>query len=429
MNVLLLTYGTRGDVQPFVALGRALAKRGHAVTLATSTRFRAFAAQHGLAFAGLSDAMLQILERAEGKAIIESTRSILDSLSHAARHARRLGPILRDQLDDSWRAGQQAKPDLVVFHPKGFAGPTIAEHFDCPAVLALTFPMLIPTGERPHLGFPRLPFGAAYNRLTHHLVNLLAALAMKRPLRRFRATHDRPQAQRYDVRHSPDGRRLPSLTAVSAAVVPEPGDWPTTDRMIGYWFLDDEWPPSPELRAFVEGGPPPVYIGFGSMAGRDPERLTRVATRALEQCGARGVLATGWGGLAAARPHGSVLTVSTAPHHWLFARSAVVVHHGGAGTTAAALRAGVPSLVVPFMGDQPFWGERIRTLGVGPEMIPQKRLTVDRLVEGITTALTDSEMRQRAAALGTRLQRENGTAAACEWLEGLAAEFSEPLAR
>jgi sterol 3beta-glucosyltransferase len=419
VNALLLTYGTRGDVQPFVALGRALARRGDVVTVAAPERFGSFVEENGLRFAPVSDEMIALLDTAEGKEMIENTRSILDSVRHNLRFLRRIRPMLRTQLEDCWTAAQASEPDVVVFHPKGFAGPLIAERFGCPAVLALTFPMLVPTGERPHLGFPSLPFGRRYNRLTHHLVNTLASLAMRKPLKQLRARIGLPSAKRYDVRHAADGARLPTMTAVSPAVVPEPSDWPETDRMVGFWFLDDDSAPSEELAAFVEAGPAPVYVGFGSMAGKDPERLARVAVEALRRTGQRGVLATGWGGLTSVPTDERVLTVEQAPHSWLFPRTAAIVHHGGAGTTAAALRAGVPSIVAPFMGDQPFWAERVHALGVGPKGIPQKKLTVAGLSRAIEIAVGDEAMRARASALGERIRAEDGTGVAVAFLESL----------
>jgi len=419
MNILILTYGTRGDVQPFVALGKALESRGHVVTLAGPSRFEDFVAGHGLAFAGISDEMLALIETPAGKHMLENTRTILDSIRNGLRFSRRIRPMIRDQIEDSWAAAEASRPDVVVFHPKGFSGPTIAEAFECPAVLALPFPMLVPTGERPHLGFPSLPLGRGYNRFTHRAVNALSTVAMRGPLKALRARHGLPRAKRLDVLHFADGRRVPSLTAVSPSVVPEPEDWSPIDRMIGNWFLDesDGWAPPDDLVGFLQAGPAPVYVGFGSMAGKDPERLAEVVVEALRRSGQRGILATGWGGLVSAASDTSIFTIESAPHDWILPRTAAVVHHGGAGTTAAGLRAGVPSIVVPFMGDQPFWGERVEALGVGPPPIPQKRLTVARLETAIRAAVNDGVMRERAASLAVKIRAENGATDACRFVE------------
>lgn len=422
MRVLLLTYGTRGDVEPFVALGQGLRARGHEVMLVTSKRFEDFVKSHDLAFSGMSDTMLAVLDTAEGKNLVENTQTILDSLRHSLRMWRRIGPMLAEQLDDSWRAARDFEPEFVVYHPKGFAGPLVADRFECPALLALLMPMLVATGERPHLGFPALPLGSTYNRFTHRLVLKLATASMKGPLRKFRARHHMPRGRVDDILHRPDGTRIPSVTAISPSVFAPPNDWTPHDQVCGYWFVtpDDLWRPPADLLEFLDAGPAPVYVGFGSMAGKDPTRLARVAVDALQASGQRGVLATGWGGLAPRDLPASIFGLDAAPHAWLFERVAAVVHHGGAGTTAAAFRAGVPSIVVPFMGDQPFWGERVARLGVGPSPIPQKKLTGDALATAITRATTDAEIRREARSVGLAIQAEDGVGWACRRIEALA---------
>ena len=168
------------------------------------------------------------------------------------------------------------------------------------------------------------------------------------------------------------------------------------------------------MKDFLEAGSPPVYIGFGSMSSREPEATTRLVIEALRRVGQRAILLSGWGGLQKTDLPDMVFMGESLPHAWLFPRVAAVVHHGGAGTTAAGLRAGVPSITVPFFGDQPFWGRRIAELGVGPEPIPRRRLTVERLASAIQQAVGDDGMRLRAAKLGARIRAEDGIAGAVE---------------
>lgn len=421
MNVLLLTYGTRGDVQPYLALGQGLKARGHTVTLATSTRFEGFVAANGLKFAGMSDELLAVLDTPEGKAMMENTSNIFDAVRHNLRIAGRISSIFRTQLEDSWRAAEIAKPDLVVFHPKGFAGQVIADAFHCPAVLAMPFPMLVATGDRPHIGFPTLPFGRRYNRLTHHVVAALTDLSVKGPVSSFRSRHGLGKAAAISSLKSARGDRLVTLTLVSPSVVPEPGDWSETDHMSGYCFPepDKDYQPPRALSDFLQSGPPPVYIGFGSISGRNPARLADIAVRALKSAGQRGILATGWGGLSPGDVPDDVLVLDQAPHDWLFPKLAAIVHHGGAGTTAAALRAGVPTLVTPFFGDQPFWGARVAALGVGPAPIPQKQLSPEALADAIRTMTSDQSMIDRSQALGEIIRGEAGVARAVSVLEAV----------
>jgi sterol 3beta-glucosyltransferase len=202
-------------------------------------------------------------------------------------------------------------------------------------------------------------------------------------------------------------------------VVPTPQDWHPATFATGYWFLDQEshWQPSAALVDFLNAGEPPVYVGFGSMPATDPQAKARLVIEALEKAGQRGILASGWGGLKADALPEHVLMIDQAPHDWLFPRVKAVVHHGGAGTTAAGLRAGKPAVICPYFGDQPFWGQRVYALGVGTEPIPQKKLTADNFASAIRTAVSDAEMQRRAAALGEKIRAENGVARAVSIIE------------
>jgi UDP:flavonoid glycosyltransferase YjiC (YdhE family) len=193
-------------------------------------------------------------------------------------------------------------------------------------------------------------------------------------------------------------------------VVPRASDWGDNHRVTGYWFLNEstDWQAPDDLQAFLESGSPPVYVGFGSMHNEDPESVTQLVAEALQRTRQRGILLTGWGGLKRGEYSENIFVVDSAPHDWLFPQMAAVVHHGGAGTTAAALRAGVPSVVVPFMSDQPFWAKRCYQLGVSPRPLPRKKLSANRLMRSIEQAVHDPWMKERAADLGTRIRAEEG---------------------
>ncbi|MGL4608331.1 MAG: glycosyltransferase [Trueperaceae bacterium] len=189
-----------------------------------------------------------------------------------------------------------------------------------------------------------------------------------------------------------------------------PQDYPQHVYTTGYWFLDEEnWQPSKELQDFLASGPAPVYIGFGSMGNTaTAEATTDVLLETLKRTGQRGVLAKGWGGMKNVEGLSDrVFMLEEAPHSWLFPKMAAVVHHGGAGTTAAGLRAGVPNIVIPHALDQFAWGQRVYELGVGPKPVPKKKLSVDRLSEAIQQAL-NPEKQKAAKQLGQKIQSENG---------------------
>lgn len=172
------------------------------------------------------------------------------------------------------------------------------------------------------------------------------------------------------------------------------------------------WEPPIDFVGFLQSGPPPVYIGFGSMVNKKPEETADLILQALARTGQRGVLSAGWGGLKKDELRETVFVIGSMPHSGLSPRMAAVVHHGGVGTTAAGLWAGIPAIVTPYFGDQPFWGQRVYELGVGPRPIPRQRLMVDRLTESIRRAVSDTAMREKAACLGERIRAENGIARA-----------------
>jgi len=272
------------------------------------------------------------------------------------------------------------------------------------------------------MGLPALPL-PGYNRFTYALAQQAGWQLFRPNISRWRRKLELPPAPRFGYFKQLGTARYPVLNGFSSHVVPRPADWNEHVHVTGYWFPEDEdWQPPAALRAFVEAGPPPVFIGFGSMPVRDPQRATTLILDAVRQSGQRAILHTGWGQLGRHRlgqpplPE-QVFPIEYAPYGWLFPRMSLVVHHGGSGTTASGLRAGVPGLVIPFVFDQFYWGQRLAALGVGPRPIPYRRLTARRLAEAITTALEDRGLRQRAAELGRRIQAEDGLPTAVEVIE------------
>jgi len=217
--------------------------------------------------------------------------------------------------------------------------------------------------------------------------------------------------------------RRPFLLGWSAHVLPEDPHQRGWRHTTGYWFLDHAagYQPPEELQEFLASGEPPVSLGLGSMSGIESARTGRIValtTQALERAGRRGVLLSSHSGIDdAGLPEGVIRVAGAVPYDWLFPRVAVAVHHGGAGTTAEALRAGVPSVVVPTVPDQAFWGWRVAALGAGPTPIPLKKLTAERLSTAILQAATDPEMRRRCRLLGEKIAAENGVGRAVEAFE------------
>lgn len=408
MRVFLTTVGSRGDVEPYLALAVGLQQAGHEVVLSSAQRFASFAETHGVEYAPTSNALIDLMD-------LPVVREALETLTNpveAARQFRRLvklaGPANASLIEESWAAAQEAGPDVIVYHPKAFWGPSFAAALGARAVYAPLQPFYVPTAEHPLPMLPSLPI-PGYNRLTYRIVSGGQAVSVGRYLADWR-------------RETGAGRPtgiVPTVHGYSRHVVPEPADWPDWATVSGYWFLDKNDALDPELAAFLDAGPPPVYVGFGSMAGRDAASATRIVVEALRAAGVRGVLATGWGGIDRGDLGDDLLVIDGAPHEALFPRCAAVVHHGGAGTTAAGLRAGRPTVVVAHFGDQPFWGRRVHALGVGPTHLLKRRLAAPRLTAAIREATTSDTIRQRAEALGAAIRAEDGVATAVRWIEAL----------
>lgn len=420
MKVLILAFGTRGDVQPFVALARELRARGHEPVLAAPHRFTGLAAEHGLPLAAVDDGPLRLMDDAGGvgdqmtgglRAKVELARSMPASFTRVFEDATTIATT-----------GPGAGADLVVHNGQIIAAPHLAEKLGVPAVLALTVPMYVPTREFPWPG-QSLPtwLPGPVNRATF--------LGMKAPELMFRRVVDRWRADflalprrrgRHDPLRGPDGRPAAVLNAVSRHVLPPPADWPPTVTTTGYWFLPaGRAGLADELAAFLSEGEPPVFIGFGSMAGTDPAATTKTVLTAVADAGVRAILAAGWGGLTPERLPDTVMAIDEAPHDLLFPHVAAVVHHGGAGTTGTAAAAGRPQVICPFVADQPFWGRRMHALGVAPSPIQQNDLTPRRLAAAITLAVADPAIRHTAAELGSWISTEHGAPAAVARLESV----------
>ncbi len=326
---------------------------------------------------------------------------------------------LIEALEDCWQAAQET--DFLIQTGTGSNALEIAAKRGIPVAFAYLMPMT-PTRAFPMFMLPfRISLGKGYNYFTHTLIqrvlwSIMGGPAINEWRTRLGLAHWRSESEMHNYAHS---LGTPSLFGYSPSLLPKPSDWDDDQYITGYWFLDSRpgWQPPEDLARFLKNGPPPVYIGFGSMSHENPERQTRLALRALDLSGQRGVLSTGWGGMKSISAQANVFFTENVPHSWLFPRMGAVVHHGGAGTTAAGLRAGVPNIITPFGGDQHSWADLVVKLGVGPNVPGIKRLTAEILSETIWTTLNDSAMRARVAILSKKIRSENGIARAVEVIE------------
>jgi sterol 3beta-glucosyltransferase len=384
--------------------------------LATANDFEALAWSWGLDFYPLGVNAQEMLDTEVAHRILDTGRNVIGAMW---RIFQMLWPTLDQLMLATWRACQCA--DAVVFSTLGVGAYHVAEKLRIPCIWALPFPVFSRTRCWPSLVFPNLPLGSVYNLVTHVLLEL-AGQAATGPLtnRWRRELLDLPPRSLLKWPYAElRGGPVPLLYSYSPAVLPKPPDWGDHVHVTGYWFLDHQpdWRPPGDLVDFLGAGPAPLYVGFGSMSSREPETTTRIVLDALRGSGLRAVIGTGWGGLSEVDLGDDVFAIQAVPHAWLFPRVAAVVHHGGAGTTAAGLRAGVPSVIVPHFGDQHFWARRVARLGVGPRPIARKGLTAGRLAAAISAAVVDQDMRARAAGLGERIRAEDGAARAVDVIQ------------
>ncbi len=409
MKIVLITGGTRGDVQPFVALALGLRKAGHEVRLATHEDFRSLAEDHELPFSPICGSFFELLQSDLGRAWLESAGSFS---RYKAAFADLFGPVLHDWVRDQVAAVGDA--EAIITHPMVVAPMHAAEKNDIPLVVASLVPF-VPTGEfnvfTPDLFFLRgfgnralwkkqYRVGWEITGATHNILRQQMGLS---PI--FDSGWEEQQRRRYPILH-----------LYSRHLVPHPRDFPDFVRTTGFCHLPSKASAPPaRLLDFLDSGPPPLYLGFGSMTGYDPERLLELSVDAVRTQKQRAVFVSGWGG--ASIEADDVLCLPEVDHDFLFPRVRAALHHGGAGTLAASLRAGKPTAVVPFFGDQPFWGYRAYKAGVAPRPLPKSKLTRQSMSGVIAELLGSEKLHARSEILGQELSREDGVRAAVRAVE------------
>lgn len=408
MHITIFVYGSWGDIRPHVVLGKALQAAGHTVQVVASRGYEAWVRARNLGYYPLTtDVNTFAKEHASimDEGIVQQLQTVRTALN----------PIFTQMGLEVLEATRDS--DVLMTVEFG-----AALLFDVLKVNKLKTILINPAPLNPTREFTSalppapgwFPFTQRYNRMSYRMLrritwstvggarNTLATKHLGLPKSKF--------SEFWDMLTT-----TPALTTVSRHVLQRPADWDEHFQITGYLFDDDpDWTPPQDLIDFLDAGDPPVYIGFGSMPDAHPQVTTQTMADAVQQAGKRAVILTGWAGLGADDVPANIHILKYAPHSWLFPKMAAVIHHGGAGTTAAGFRAGVPSTIVPHNGDQPYWGRRVKQLGVGTSPIPRKKLTVDNLAAAVREVTGDSAMRQRAAELAAKIAGEDGVGMALD---------------
>jgi sterol 3beta-glucosyltransferase len=404
MKLAAVTFGTEGDTRPIAELCRALQDAGHEVMLLaagqTLRRAEELNVPHAALAGDMRAALLSIAAAVSGKT---SPNAQAQALARVANE--NAAAWMHETLRVA--AGCDA---LICAGLAGFAGLSVAEKLGIPVIGAGMFP-LTPTAEFPAPFLPPRKTPRWLNRFSHHLVVQLLWRAFRK------ATN---QARRA-VLGLPPRRKpwtsQPMLYGISPSLLPKPADWPSNAHICGQWLRPmSNWDPPQSLNDFLAAGDAPIYIGFGSMVGFDRNALLHPIVAAV--AGRRALFYPGWSGTPELQLPNNFCVLDDTPHDWLFPRTSLIIHHGGSGTTHSAARSGIPSIVLPFAGDQPFWAERLRLLGVTPDYISVRQVKAASLARAIDIA-ESTEMRGRAAALGETMRSEDGLTSAIKTLENL----------
>lgn len=417
LRITLLTLGSRGDVEPYLGLGVALARGGHQVTVAASAAHESLIRRAGLeAFTVEADPRLKSVNGEPPRWLVPSAIDGAIRLRAAARKPPGLDSIYSGYLEAARSA------DVVVYSL--WLGPVaraMAEIRGCLAIPALLAP-IHPTRAFPSPYLP-LALHPGVNRVTHRLALRLGRAAL----------HGAPNSWRRRIGLEPAGGDLLlhgedlCLYGFSRTLVTPPPDWPPGAVITGPWWLDEprDWRPPDDLRRFLEKPGKVIFLGFGSMMDRRPERLNAIVQAALASLDCRAVLLAGPGEQLALPSGDRWFVVRDIPFDWLFPRVDAIVHHGGAGTTAQAARSGKPSFAVPFFADQGWWGRRIHQAGGGPPPLSRRGLTAAKLASRIQELLHDPHWPEQARRLGTLVRAEAGSTTAVDlitagWKERIA---------
>lgn len=409
MKIAIITLGTRGDLQPFIALGIGLKNVGYGVKIISSKNEENFVRNYGLQFFPINVDIQKIMEGDKIQEMTKGDNPIKFITSHI-KGTKSLKDSMLETQKEIWQGCQDS--EILIFHPGMPIPYFIAIEYNKISIMANPFPV-ISTKEYPSILFYNgIRLGGLYNLFTHFVFEKLFWTLTKSTIKEFWGNAIKSKMNFSEPPLSQQVKSgMPVINAYSELLFHRPKDWASNIYTTGSWFIqkEPEWKPSSELTNFIKSGRPPLYIGFGSMKDKSQFKKTfDIILKALELSKQRAVVGLGWNSLDynESIPE-EVFLIDNVPFTWLFPQMAAVVHHGGAGTTATGLYAGKPTIIIPFNADQPAWGRRVYELGVGAKPVPKKKLTAENLASAIIYSLNPKVV-AKAEELGQKFRKEKG---------------------
>jgi sterol 3beta-glucosyltransferase len=405
-RIVILTYGSRGDVEPFVALGHRLMLEGYSVCLVAPKPFVAFANEYGLEFSAIESDPDELGQMFANQAGINWFKMI----SSMAQHVM---PIARDAFRTIKTAAQDADMIIHSFLLTD-AGHTLAVQQGIPEISAQFFPVFLPTGDFPAVALPDLPLGKLYRRGLHSINTTMFRNSARFMFKRLRQiSPELPELAPWPF-SGPVENQPPILFAYSQYVLPHPDDWPANAHVTGFWQLPipADWSPPSDLAIFLSEGPAPIYFGPGSMRSEKLHLLLEMVITAARKLEKRVVLGVSSEDIPAPLKGKDIISAKGVPHRWLFPQMSYIMHHGGAGTSGAAVASGVPNSGIPFSVDQTFWAKRLYQLGVGPSAPTAKKITVEDVERMMRDGTKNPDYRIRTEQIKEKITKEDGIGAA-----------------
>jgi len=419
MRITFLTLGSRGDVQPYVALAKELIKNGHEAVVCTGQTFKKFIEENGVGFHKASADLMAILDSEEGKKVFNGGRYNIFKMLKFAKEV--ITPVYRSSMDDFLDASKAS--DLIIYHPKALGAVDIAEYLNIPCICMPPVPIMYPIVEFPNFIISaNKNFGPFLNKLTYRATSLGESSYMKQ-INDFRSKSlNLPKRKMGELIFKVNGKEIPIIYPISPFLFKEVRSWKDKVFLSGFFFLDvDEAKIDKELESFLESGKNPIVVSFSSMPLKNPTLFKGKLIKALKETNNRAVVLTGISGMTFENED-NILAVEKAPHRIIFKKAKGIIHHGGVGTMSEALLSGAPQLIMPFTTDQPFWAHKLYSKGYSITPLREKNLVTSDLVKALKE-MENEKYIKNAKDIKNIIESESGLSNAVKYIEKIYKTF------